>query len=314
MSFFDNSLVVTQLDRRSYTTDFIQYTNGYQVWNPEHLTLIEPLMDKYGYKPASGTATDVGGLRRRGLKVSSHNLSCGYFNEHGDTEVASVNLMINAFSFAYEMLTMLAERNIPLEFPLPSFDLPKHSGKKSYSSESHLGLGAKQISMWDDAEDFYFDAVKGDYVRLGQRKDDPFYWESETASSTKDAKAVEDDMDDLAAYEMYNEWVMSVYPEMSLPAHRKELTHLSQYYCPDGVDFKIKDIDPEMVDESIMDGNCPVCGGHKIEITNDLLLETACTDCESVFNIPKDVLEAYEYDFHQVWTGKKDFLEIKGLA
>lgn len=308
MTFFDNSLVVTQLDRRSYTTDFIQYTNGYQVWNPEHIALIQPLMDKYGYKPNSGTATDVGGLRRKGLKVSSHNLSCGYFNEHGDSEVASVSLMINAFSFAYEMLTMLAERNIPLTFPFPV------APTKVYSKESHLGLGARQVSMWDDQEDFYFDAVKGDYVRSGQRKDDPFYWESETASSEKDAKAVEDEMDDLAAYEMYNEWVMSVYPEMSLPEHRKELTHLSQYYCPDGVDFKIKDIDPEMVDESIMEGNCPVCGGHHIEITNDLLLETACTDCESVFNIPKDVLESYEYDFQQVWIGKKDFLEIKGLA
>lgn len=309
MTFFNDSLVVTQLDRRSYTTDFIQYTNGYQVWNPDHIALIQPLMDKYGYKPNSGTATDVGGLRRRGLKVSSHNLSCGYFNEHGDSEVASVALMINAFSFAYEMLTMLAERNIPLTFPVPEY-----KPTKIYSKESHLGLGARQVSMWDDAEDFYYDAVKGDYVRLGQKKDDPFYWESETASSAKDNKSIEEDEDDLEAYEAYNEWIMSVYPEMSLPEHRKELTHLSQYYTADGKDFKIKDIDSELLDESIMEGNCPICGGHHIEITNDLLLETSCTDCESVFNIPKELVESYEYDFHQVWIGKKDFLEIKGLA
>ena len=310
MTFFDNSLVVTQLDRRSYTTDFIQYTNGYQVWNPEHIALIQPLMDKYGYKLNSGTATDVGGLRRKGLKVSSHNLSCGYFNEHGDSEVASVALMINAFSFAYEMLTMLAERNIPLEFP-PLFSAPA----KVYSKESHLGLGARQVSMWDDADDFYYDAVKGDYVRLGQKKDDPFFWESETASSAKNDISVEDEVDDLAAYEAYNEWVMSVYPEMCLPEHRKELTHLSQYYCPDGIDFKVKDLNSELVDECLMhEGMCPICTGNNIEITNDLLLETSCSDCESVFNIPKDTIEAFEYDFHQVWIGKKDFLEIKGLA
>ena len=309
MTFFDNSLVVTQLDRRSYTTDFIQYTNGYQVWNPEHIALIQPLMDKYGYKLNSGTATDVGGLRRKGLKVSSHNLSCGYFNEHGDSEVASVALMINAFSFAYEMLTMLAERNIPLTFPYPV------APTKVYSKESHLGLGARQVSMWDDADDFYFDAVKGDYVRLGQKKDDPFFWESETASSAKNDISVEDEVDDLAAYEAYNEWVMSVYPEMCLPEHRKELTHLSQYYCPDGIDFKVKDLNSELVDECLMhEGMCPICTGNNIEITNDLLLETSCSDCESVFNIPKDTIEAFEYDFHQVWIGKKDFLEIKGLA
>ena len=53
---------------------------------------------------------------------------------------------------------------------------------------------------------------------------------------------------------------------------------------------------------------------NNIEITNDLLLETSCSDCDSVCNIPKDTIEAFEYDFHQVWIGKKDFLEIKGLA
>jgi hypothetical protein len=222
--------------------------------------------------------------------------------------------MINAFSFAYEMLTMLAERNIPLEFPLPSFDLPKHSGKKSHSSESHLGLGAKQISMWDVYDDYYYDQVKGDFVKIEDKTKDPFYWEDDGKTS-KDIKSVEDDMDDLAAYEAYNEWVMSVYPEMSLPAHRKELTHLSHYYCADGVDFKVKDLSSTTVDEALMDeGVCPICLGHAIHITNDLLLETSCSDCESIFNIPKDMVESYEYDFHQVWLGKKDFLEIRGLA
>ena len=328
MSFFDNSLVVTQLDRRSYTTDFIQYTNGYQVWNPEHILLIQPLMEKYGYKLNSGTATDVGGLRRRGLKVSSHNLSCGYFNEHGDSEVASVSLMINAFSFAYEMLTMLAERNIPLDFPLPALAPVKVYSKgssKVTSKESHLGLGARQVSMWDDQEDYYFDAVKGNYVRLAQSKDDPFYWESETTSSVSHVsnlqKALADEVkemeeeDELEAYEAYNEWVMSVYSEMCLPEHRKELTHLSHYYCADGKDFKVKDLDTNMVDECLMhEGRCPICSGSAIAITNDLLLETSCSDCESIFNIPKDMVESYEYDLHQVWAGKKDFLEIKGLA
>jgi hypothetical protein len=325
MSFFDDSLVVTQLDRRSYTTDFIQYTNGYQVWNPEHLTLIEPLMDKYGYKPNSGTATDVGGLRRKGLKVSSHNLSCGYFNEHGDTEIASVGLMINSFSFAYEMLTMLAERNIPLGFPLPSFDLPKHPTKKSYSSESHLGLGAKQISIWDSYDDYYYDQIKGDFVKTESKINDPFYWEAEGVSSTSDTsslkKAIAEEVhgmeseEELEAYEAYNAWVMSVYPEMSLPECRKELTHLSQYYCADGIDFKVKDLSSTKIDECLMDeGICPICSGHAIQITNDLLLESSCLDCESIFNIPKDMVESYEYDFQQVWLGKKDFFEIKGLA
>ena len=316
MSFFDNSLVVTQLDRRSYSTDFIQYTNGYQVWNPEHLTLIEPLMDKYGYKPNSGPATDVGGLRRRGLKVSSHNLSCGYFNEHGDSEVASVNLMINAFSFAYEMLTMLAERNLPLEFPLPSFDIPKHSGKKSHNSESHLGLGAKQISMWDTYDDYYYDQVKGDFVKTEDKTKDPFYWEADgkTSKDVNSKKAdIVDPLDDLDTYEAYNEWIMSVYPEYSEPILRKELKHFSLYYEVSQHDLQVT-IDQEIIDEAIMDCTCPICGGHHVEITNDLLIETTCTDCESMFNVTPDMADGMEENFKNLFLGKLEFDDIKGTA
>lgn len=118
MQFFDDSIIVTQLDRRSYSTDFIKYTNGLEVFPKEHYDLITPLMDTYGYSFNDGSCTDVGALRRRGLKVASHNLSCGYLNEHMEDEVIHINSMENAFCFAQEMLEMLSERNIPLSFPV----------------------------------------------------------------------------------------------------------------------------------------------------------------------------------------------------
>lgn len=314
MSFFDNSLVVTQLDRRSYTTDFIQYTNGYEVWNPEHIALIQPLMDKYGYKPASGTATDVGGLRRKGLKVSSHNLSCGYFNEHADTEVANVNLMINAFGFAYEMLTMLTERNIALDFPLPVYTPPI---KSVTSKESHLGLGARQISIYDAYDDYHYDVVKGDFVKTENKLVDPFYWESDGKTSTDSTKNVKteeetDPIDDYAAYEGYNEWIQSVYPEYTEPSLRKELKHFSQYYevSPDNLMITIEN--QEFVDKCILEDTCPICGGIHLLISNDMLIETACTDCESIFNVPPDEISSMQEKFKQVFLGKLDFDDIKG--
>ena len=118
MQFFDDSIIVTQLDRRSYSTDFIKYTNGLEVFPTEHYDLITSLMDTYGYSFNDGSCTDVGALRRRGLKVASHNLSCGYLNEHMDDEIIHINSMENAFCFAQEMLEMLSERNIPLSFPV----------------------------------------------------------------------------------------------------------------------------------------------------------------------------------------------------
>lgn len=119
MKFFDNSIIVTQLDRRSYTTDFIKYTNGVQTFSEAHYDLVKPLMEKYGYTFNNGSCTDIGALRQEGLAVSSHNLSCGYLNEHTDEEVIHIPSMQNAFCFAQEMLEMLLERNEPLTFPTP---------------------------------------------------------------------------------------------------------------------------------------------------------------------------------------------------
>lgn len=120
MNFFKDSLIVTQLDRRSFTSDFITFTNGVQVFSPQHEELVKPIIEKYGYSFTKGICTDVGALRFEGLAVSSHNLSCGYLNEHSNEEVIHINSMENAFCLAEEMLMMLAKRNEPLTFePIP---------------------------------------------------------------------------------------------------------------------------------------------------------------------------------------------------
>lgn len=318
MSFFDNSLVVTQLDRRSYTNDFIKFTNGVQTFNPAHYELIEPLMEKYNYSLNSGTATDVGGLRKQGLKVSSHNLSCGYFNEHGDSEVASVALLTNAFSFAYEMLTMLAERNIPLTFPVPSLraELP-YGGSKTKSTTTYLGTGARQINIWDDDdEDWYFDVQKGEWMppksELASTKGpkhwsrpedpldmlDPFGNVAYDKDKAEEAAAEEE-------YQIYSEWVESCYPEYQDPRLRNEL---SSFSIKSKVLYKQEDLD-----EMIMDGTCPNCLGNHIHVTNDLLLSSYCYECESIFNVPKDEQEFIGTLMDDCKAGEVAFADIVKL-
>ena len=316
MSFFDNSLVVTQLDRRSYTTDFIKFTNGVQTFNPEHYDLIGNLMDKYGYTLNSGTATDVGGLRKRGLKVSSHNLSCGYFNEHGDSEVASVALLINAFSFAYDMLTMLAERNIPLTFPIVDIksELP-YGGSKTKSSSTYLGTGARQINIWDDDdEDWYYDMEKGEWMppksQLASTKN-PKYWsrsedpldmldpfETKPRDLVAEAEAEEE-------YALYSEWIEQCYPEYQDPRLREGL---ESYSIKSKIIYKQSDID-----EIIMEGICPNCLGEHIHITNDLLLNSYCYDCESIFNVPEGEQELVHTLIDECKAGEIPFEDIAKL-
>jgi hypothetical protein len=319
MSFFNNSLVVTQLDRRSYTNDFIKYTNGVQTFNPEHYDLIGDLMDKYGYTLNSGTATDVGGLRKRGLKVSSHNLSCGYFNEHGDSEVASVALLTNAFSFAYEMLTMLAERNIPLTFPVSNLrsELP-YGGSKTKSSTTYLGTGAKQINIWDDDddEDWYYDMQKGEWMppkselastkssKHWSRPEDPL----DMLDPFGDVAYDKDKAEEAAAeeeYEIYSEWIADCYPQYADPRLREGLESFSN---KSKVLYKQEDLD-----EMMMEGICPNCLGDKLHVTNDLLLNSYCYECESIFNVPEDEQDFIETMMKDCKAGEVPFEEIVKL-
>lgn len=318
ITFFDNSLVVAQLDRRSYTNDFIKFTNGVQTFNPDHYDLLDPLMEKYGYSLNSGTATDVGKLRQRGLKVSSFNQSCGYFNEHGDSEVASVALMINAFSFTYDLLVMIAERNIPLTFPVPTLraELP-YGGSKTKSTTTYLGTGARQINIWDDDdEDWYFDVQKGEWMppksELASTKGpkhwsrpedpldmlDPFGNVAYDKDKAEEAAAEEE-------YQIYSEWVESCYPEYQDPRLRDEL---SSFSIKSKVLYKQEDLD-----EMIMDGTCPNCLGNHIHVTNDLLLSSYCYDCESIFNVPKDEQEFIGTLMDDCKAGEVAFADIVKL-
>lgn len=166
MSFFDNSSIVTQLDRRSYSNDFIKYTNGVQTFSEEHYDLIEPLLDKYGYSFNNGSCTDVGKLRQRGLQVSSHNLSCGYFNEHTDNEVIHIPSMNNALSLAQELLELVYSKSLVLTFPKQvvaenkswSFD---DADYRSYNSS----YNASYESIWgvDEAEKQEAEALGYEY-------------------------------------------------------------------------------------------------------------------------------------------------------
>ena len=73
-------------------------------------------------------------------------------------------------------------------------------------------------------------------------------------------------------------------------------------------------IDQEIIDEAIMDCTCPICGGNHLEITNDLLIETTCTDCESMFNVTPDMADGMEENFKNLFLGKLEFDDIKGTA
>jgi hypothetical protein len=177
--------------------------------------------------------------------------------------------------------------------------------------------------MFDTEEDdWYYDAVAGDWVELtkeqkaqltGYKIDfsepsasteskvtkQPTYWSREMPSE------MIDESDDERAYEAYNEWIMECYPEYTEPTIREELKSYSVFFPT------IKEVSQDLLDEMIMDDICPHCYiENGLIITNDLLLHTCCPTCESVFNVVKEDQDYVETKVEECVKGLIAFQEI----
>ena len=51
--------MILQLDRRSYTTDLITFTNGIETCSQEFVDAASDIMNKYGYTQNRGVCTDI---------------------------------------------------------------------------------------------------------------------------------------------------------------------------------------------------------------------------------------------------------------
>jgi len=107
ITFFKNCSFVIQLDRRSFTTDLIEYTNGINVISEEFKTAVKPIMSDYGYEFNHGTCTDVGELVWNEINICAFNFSNGSFNEHKNYEVCSIPHLLNAVNAGYEIIQKL---------------------------------------------------------------------------------------------------------------------------------------------------------------------------------------------------------------
>lgn len=104
MEWFKDCSMLVQLDRRSYTNDIIEYTNGVQVLSEEFKRAIRGTIDRYNYEFNDGIYTDVGELKKQGVDCVAMNVSCGYVNEHHDDEIILINHFINAINLGYELI------------------------------------------------------------------------------------------------------------------------------------------------------------------------------------------------------------------
>lgn len=254
-NFFKDCSMLVQLDRRSYSNDLINYTNGIEVYGDEFYEAAKPIMDKYMYSKNTGSCTDIGGIKKFDtVECVAMNVSCGYINEHGDDEMISIPHFENAINFGYELLKMGVDK---VWSHTAKEEVYENRGFGSYGSYSYGGYYGRTYDMFDDLE------------------------EKKVSSNSYIVEGPQGKVKLLNEFKSQDEYIFETYPELIDSSMRS--TYLGHAFGYIETQETILQSD---IDECISENICPNCWGN-VQADNRLLLYTYCEVCDSTFNIPE---------------------------
>ena len=101
MKFFDDCNFVFQLDRRG-SGDFITFTNGVECASAKFIEDSKSIYTDFGFSHIGGVSTDIGALKKKGLKVSAANISSGYYDPHSSFETVNIKALENSYNMVSE--------------------------------------------------------------------------------------------------------------------------------------------------------------------------------------------------------------------
>lgn len=104
LSYFDDCMFIGQADRKN-NSDFINYSNGVQLFGEEFSTFVAPVLKDYNYKECVGISTDAGCLSKRNVGIACFNISCGYYNPHTSTEYVSIKDVTNCYNVICDIIS-----------------------------------------------------------------------------------------------------------------------------------------------------------------------------------------------------------------
>lgn len=274
--FFADCSILIQLDRNSYKNDLITYTNGITVCSNEFVEAAGEIMDKYGYAKNNGSCTDIGGLKKSDVvKCVAMNVSCGYINEHSDSEVISIPHFENAINFGYELLKMGVDRVWEHKV-----EIPKYDSYGSYGSYGTYGNYYSRSTLFDD--DYGFSENENNSKYFGSvRYDDNGMPITKYSIESPTGKKIEIPL----KYKDEDEFYLSEYEVLMYPSFREEYLESTTYpeeTDPDTVSYLE---DQSYIDACLADGMCPCCFNN-VEITNRLMIYLDCMYCGSQWNHP----------------------------
>lgn len=248
MNFFKDCSYVMQFDRRSYTTDLIDRTNGIQVLSDEFKNIVTPLMEEYSYRFNTGTFTDVGCLSNAGIGICTMNISNGSFDEHGDNEKCGINHLLNALNFGIEIITKVPNKRYIFIQPVKKPYVWDGKSKTNVIKPSSSALN----NAWNEDIDYENWEYNKETNTWAPPKNKPFFhWDRES-----------------------KQWV-----------EKKEISDYSDYNVlgeNEGSWIEANDIDIQ----NFEDGGCGECG--MFDVINDVSeSEKYCNHCGMTYYIPE---------------------------
>lgn len=167
MSFFDNCRFVIQCDRRG-SSDFITSAGSQELCDVNFTSLFN--MERFGYKEEHGLMTDVMELKRKGLKVSACNLSCGYYNPHTADETTVFSELCNCRDLVFHIIDTVTD--VCYHAPKSAYDsfysrryydgiygddwYGDYYGHHSGSVTKETFTDDEETSQWNDMQDVMF--------------------------------------------------------------------------------------------------------------------------------------------------------------
>tara|TARA_Y100001963_G_C6767969_1_gene443342 strand:- start:659 stop:1792 length:1134 start_codon:yes stop_codon:yes gene_type:complete len=103
-SFFDDSTIVLQCDRRGHT-DFVNKISNTKLYGKSLKKIISPLLKQYKRKEVTGGITDVGAIAKQN-KVMVANMSCGYYDPHMDNETIQIDKVVETYELCQSIFKL----------------------------------------------------------------------------------------------------------------------------------------------------------------------------------------------------------------
>jgi len=133
LNFFKDCNFVLSLDRKG-KTDFSIEGAGVELNSKDFLSKVKHLLERWSFKEALTSITDVVKLKQRGLSVCTTNISCGYYYPHSHSEIIIMRDVDRAYCLAYDIMTEFADTRfehtyVPKKYERETYADPYGNGK-----------------------------------------------------------------------------------------------------------------------------------------------------------------------------------------